>query len=151
MLRYFIYFILFANIGVALEVFFTSIGDMRYLPKKKKMVLKGRSGLVMFPIYGISIFIVMLVRYAYPDWNIFQKGLIIVPLMFLWEYVAGWSYRKIFGYLCWDYDGKYPSEHLPPRKFSINGLVALEFLPIWYFEVVIAQIVLAFLDSHLIL
>lgn len=119
--------------GWCLEVIFTSIdsiaaGDWR---------LMGRTSLLMFPIYGMGAFLGPIGKIT-DQWiqdgsrgpgtelnqtdRTMRHGLLYMVLIFAAEYVCGFWLRRR-GICPWDYTG---------RHSSINGLIRLDFAPLWF-------------------
>ena len=138
-------FITFAAFGVAHEVIWTSLDSI----KAKNLRLRGRSTLWMFPIYGSILFIIMLVQWLYADYSWWFRGIIYMVLILIWEYISGWTIRKLVGVAPWDYATDNP-ELGSNRKLNINGLVCLEYAPIWFVEGLMAEWFYLFLISHVL-
>lgn len=125
------FFINFLKCGVAgwcMEIIFTSFesiaaGDMK---------LMGKTSLHMFPIYGLGVFLGPISRMM-DRWigdagvlrlkdKFWRHGLNDMVLIFTAEYVTGYL-LKSKGICPWDYSG---------RRFSIDGLIRLDFAPCWF-------------------
>ena len=121
----------FAKCGIAgwcLEILFTSAesvaaGDMR---------LMGRTSLLMFPIYGLGVFLGPICR-RLDQWlgdegvlrsrdRFWRHGINDMVLIFTTEYLAG-SFLRGAGICPWDYTG---------RVMNIGGLIRLDFAPFWF-------------------
>lgn len=131
-----IYFLLFAVIGVAHEVFWTGLFDSI---KTKNSRLKGRSSLWMFPIYGFVFFIVLLVQWIYVGYPWWFRGMMYAFLILLWEYVSGYIVKKLVGVAPWDYSKETPDGVGSKKRFHIHGLVCLEYVPVWFIEGLIIE------------
>ena len=134
-----LFFFLFAFIGVAHEVIWTSLVEYA---KSRKMSLKGGSSLWMFPIYGSIFFIVLLVLEHFPGFPWWIRGFIYMVLIYIWEFASGWTVRWMIGVAPWDYSAK---------KYNLSGLINLDYAPIWFIEGLIAEWRYLFLQSHLVL
>lgn len=109
-------FIVCGLTGWCLEVFFTAMGDAG----KHDSKLTGHSSIWMFPIYGMASAIGEL----YPKiakWPKIVRALLYGICIMCVEYASG-SLLKKFDLCPWCYDG---------CKYSINGLVRLDYLPFW--------------------
>lgn len=119
--------------GWCLEVMFTSAesiiaGDMRLI---------GQTSLLMFPIYGMGALLGPIGRQvdlwiadgsqgAGTPLNLMDKiirhGMLYMVLIFAAEYLAGMLLRDM-GICPWDYTG---------RRLNVNGLIRLDFAPLWF-------------------
>jgi len=143
MINLLIYFVFFAVIGVAHEVFWTSI--FNYF-KTKNLKLVGMSSLWMFPIYGGIVFIVIFVLKFFSGYPWWAKGFIYMFLIFLWEYVSGFILKKTIGVVPWDY-----SKGKGSKRYHLHGLICLEYAPVWFVEGLIAEWFLILLQNNLLL
>jgi hypothetical protein len=116
----------FILVGITLEVFWTSVLDFI---KSKNPRLTGVTYLWMFPIYALVPFIYILLSQFQA--NIFLKGILYMLGFYILEFVSGFLIRKAVGKSPWNYNrtikifGK-------RYKTSFNGLICLEYAPIWY-------------------
>lgn len=109
-------FIICGLTGWCIEVAFTSVGSA--LNKDKK--LTGKSSAWMFPIYGMAAGIGV-VAPKISHWPIACRGLLYGTSIMGAEYLTGSILTKIDA--CpWDYKD---------AKYSVNGLVRLDFFPLW--------------------
>lgn len=113
--------------GWCLEVMFTSIESIQAHDWR----LMGRTSLLMFPIYGCGAFLPFIGRAV--DWwlggapmrwfdRYIRHGMLYMVLIFTAEYISG-LWLKNRGICPWDYSGRYS---------SINGLIRLDFAPLWF-------------------
>lgn len=111
-----------------MEIIFTSAesvagGDLR---------LMGQTSLLMFPIYGLGVFLAPLgdmmdqwlgdrgtLRLSDRFW---RHGVSDMVLIFCVEYVTGTLLRNA-GICPWDYTG---------RNLNVDGLIRLDFAPCWF-------------------
>ena len=80
----------------------------------------GQTSAWMFPIYGLASCIAMI----YPKikhWHIFLRGLLYGCSIMMVEFLSG-SLLKRLGMCPWNYDCS---------KFSVKGVIRLDFLPLW--------------------
>lgn len=114
-------FLLYGLLGWALEVTWTSLGNL--LPgRRTDWTLPGKTYLWMFPVYGLGG---LLLEPAYPrvvglPWLL--RGPVWVLLIFAVEYATGWLLSRLLGRCPWDYSG---------TRFSIHGYIRLDYAPAW--------------------
>ena len=113
--------ILFACIGVAMEVVFTAASDFT---KTRSNRLMGYSYIWMLPIYGL---VPLFMRVLYPrleDVLLPFRIVLYTVLLLIMEYATGWTLRKLTGDCPWEpgYRGK---------RWAIDGLVRLDYAPGW--------------------
>ena len=109
-------FILCGLAGWCIEVAFTSLNALR----KKDKKLMGQTSAWMFPIYGLASCI-MLVYPKIKHWNMALRGLLYGCSIMTVEFLSG-SLLKAIGICPWNYDG---------CRFSIKGVIRMDFLPLW--------------------
>ena len=144
-MKYIIYFLFFAFLGVAHEVFWRSILD--YKKKKNKRML-GDSSLWMFPIYGTLTFIILFVQTYFGDFPWYLRGLLYTLLIFTWEYISGYIIKKISGISPWDYSKETTDGVGSPKKYHLHGLICLQYAPIWYLEGLLAEWIYLWMESN---
>lgn len=112
-------FFIYGITGLAIEVFWTSL----YSISQHDLNLSGYTYLWMFPIYGCGVFLEQLHNYIRNiPWVI--RGLIWAAIIFFIEYTAGWTLRILLGTCPWDYTGQ--------TKYAIDGLIRLDYTPVWF-------------------
>jgi len=103
-------------VGLLMEIFFTGIHSILILRDRNAIC---RTSLHMIPIYGGGALLLGLLREVVP-WK-----LLFIPIctlsIFMMEYISGWILRKL-GIKIWDYASS---------RFSIHGLVRVDYLPFW--------------------
>jgi len=109
-------FILCGLTGWCIEVAFTSVAAIG----KKDKKLMGKTSAWMFPIYGMAAGIGM-VAPKIAHWSTLRRGLLYGVAIMTGEYISG-SILKALDICPWNYDG---------CKYSIKGIVRLDFLPFW--------------------
>lgn len=109
-------FILCGLTGWCIEVAFTSAGSFTQKDKK----LTGKTSAWMFPIYGMAATIGV-ISPKISHWPILFRGLLYGTSIMTAEYITG-SILTHFDSCPWSYEGK---------KYSIDGLVRLDYLPFW--------------------
>lgn len=126
----------FLKCGVAgwcLEVMFTSVESIMV----KDWRLMGKTSLLMFPIYGLGAFLGPIGK-GVDRWisdgshasgtmlkisdQMVRHGMLYMVLIFVAEYISG-AWLRAKGVCPWDYSG---------RNTSINGLIRLDFAPLWF-------------------
>jgi len=143
-----LYFLLFAVFGVAIEVLFTAILEYG---KSRNPRMIGKSTLWMFPICGAVFFIVLLVQAYAGDYPWFFRGFLYMVLITAWEYVSGFTIRKMVGVAPWEYSAETPDGIGSKKKYQIDGLICLEYLPLWFVEGLFAETAFLFLKGHFFL
>ncbi len=96
--------------------------------------LMGKTSLLMFPIYGMGALLAPIGR-GVDRWlqvdqtplrlqdRVMRHGVLYMVLIFTAEYCSG-AWLKARGICPWDYTG---------RHSNINGLIRLDFAPLWFF------------------
>ena len=104
-------------LGWGMEIFWTGLGSLLHGDPR----LTGRSSLWMFPIYGLAAAIGPVYQILKPL-NVIFRGLIYMICIFAVEYATGAFLRSLN--LCpWDYS---------QDAFHINGLIRLDYAPLWF-------------------
>ena len=86
--------------------------------------LQGTTYLWMFLIYGGALLLLLEpVHNALRDWPWPLRGLIYVAGIFTVEYATGWLLRRLTGACPWDYTGH--------SRWSVHGLIRLDYAPAW--------------------
>ncbi len=104
--------------GICMEVFWTGISCIF----NKDYRISGTSSILMFPIYGMAALIKPAYRFL-RKLNVLVRGSIYTILIFIVEYCSG-SFLKKHHMCPWDYS---------KSKLNINGLVRLDYAPVWFF------------------
>ena len=133
------FFVLFGVVGVAAEIFFTSIHSL--IKKEKNRAMIGHSSLWMFFIYGAVYFIILFGTTYLSQYSIFLRGLVYMILIYALELSSGLILKK-FNALCWDY--------CKDTKYHFKGIISLEFAPLWYIGGILFELVYSYLKIHLI-
>lgn len=110
-------FIVYGLFGICLEIFFT--GFMALI--RMDLTMKGNSYIWMFFIYGLAVFLEP-IHNALRKRNIFLRGLIYTIIIYLVEYASGFLLIQLIGRSPWYYTD----------EGSINGLITLSFIPVWF-------------------
>jgi uncharacterized membrane protein len=132
------FFILFGILGMALEIFCTSLENQK---KKKDRCLKGTSSLWMFFIYGSAYFAILFVTTYFSNLNILVRGLIYMLLFYALEFCSGY-FLKTFKAIPWDYSDD--------TKYHFKGIIRLEFAPMWFIGGLLAEAIYLYFKAHLI-
>lgn len=104
--------------GWCLEVFWTGFSSLLHFDRK----MTGTTSLLMFPIYGMAAFLKPVYQ-AIRNQNMLLRGGVYTLFIFSAEYLSG-SLLREFNMCPWDYSGS---------KFSIGGLIRLDYAPAWFF------------------
>ena len=111
-------FVMCGLTGWCIEVVFTSMAAAC----KKDKKLMGQTSAWMFPIYGMAAGILLI----YPKishWSSLRRSLLYGISILSAEYVTG-SLLRVLDVCPWNYEGS---------RFSVNGLIRLDYLPFWMF------------------
>ncbi|MFC1679192.1 hypothetical protein ACFL2T_03155 [Elusimicrobiota bacterium] len=119
--------LIFACVGVALEVVFTAVGAFR---KERNWRLMGKSYIWMFPIYALAYPIMLNLYPLIGHWPFPARGALYVLLLYIIEYLSGWLIRRITGACPWDYG---------QARWAVSGLIRLDYFPAWFFVVMIFE------------
>lgn len=109
-------FIICGLTGWCIEVAFTSAHSLG----QKDKTLMGRTSAWMFPIYGMAS-VIGEVAPKIAHWPTPARGLLYGSAIMAGEYLSGSVLTKL-GVCPWNYDD---------AKYSIKGLVRLDYLPFW--------------------
>ena len=119
--------------GWCMEILFTSTGSMYRHDRR----LLGQTSLWMFPIYGMAAVIAPVSR-RLTSCPILLRGAIYSIGIFTGEYVSG-SFLKKHKMCPWDYS---------KAKANINGIIRLDYAPLWMFAGLAFEKILAVTDPH---
>ncbi len=112
------HFIIYGLLGLIIEVVYTGLRSLL----SGDFSMHGFTFLVMFPIYGLAVFLEPLVLYLTPlPWWI--RGLFYLTLFWITEYATGTILLVLLGYCPWSYRD----------SLNINGLISLRMTPEWCF------------------
>jgi uncharacterized membrane protein len=104
----------------------------------------------MFPIYGGIVFMIMFVQWLFGDYPWWWRGLTYMVLVLVYEYIAGWIIRALVGKSPWDYAKETDDGVGSPKKLNFDGLICLEYAPMWFIEGLLAEQLYLWLVVHLI-
>ncbi len=130
-----VYFLVFACVGVSVEVFFTALADARHKIDAK---LQGRSYIWMFPIFGLTYPVLLLGQRHLGTVSLPLRALTYVLLLYLLEYSSGWLIRKLTGICPWEdmYHGS---------RWSVHDLIRIDYAPAWFIFVLLLERLYIFL------
>jgi uncharacterized membrane protein len=111
-------FIFYGLLGLCMEVCWTGMGALF----KGDMKLSAFTYIWMLPIYGLGVFLEV-VHDKMRNMPIVLRGGIYAILIFFVEYSSGMLLRKMIGVCPWDYSGS---------AFSVNGVIRLDYFPVWF-------------------
>lgn len=112
-------FFIYGTCGWIAEILFTGAGSLW----AGSASLTARTYLWMFPIYGLAVFLEPVhdqIRNS--PWPV--RGFIWASLIIGIEYGAGWLLRFLIGVCPWDYSGH--------SRFAVDGLIRLDYFPVWF-------------------
>lgn len=104
--------------GWCLEILWTGLESLR----RREYKLMGQSSMWMFPIYGMAA-VIRPLSVLFRPFGTFTRGIIYMSGIFSMEYLTGAALKKR-GICPWDYSG---------AKLNYNGLIRLDFAPLWFF------------------
>lgn len=110
-------FVLYGFLGICAEIFWTGMGSLI----NGDIRLKGFTYIWMFPIYGMIVFLEP-IQHKIKNWPLVLRGGVYTILIFFIEYTSGLFLRFLLGVCPWNYTG----------PLAINGLIRLDFIPIWF-------------------
>ena len=128
-------FVVYGAIGWITEVLWTGMGSLLAGDPR----LRSYTYLWMFPIYGGAVFLEV-VHDNIRNWNWFARGLLYMILIFSIEYTAGWVIREFVGVSPWVYS----------NRFSIDGLIRVDYAPVWFAAGLAFEKIHDFLDKRLV-
>ncbi|MFH0875632.1 MAG: hypothetical protein V1859_06855 [archaeon] len=144
-----LYFLVFASAGITLEVLWSSFHS---LSGKKNKRLTGKISAWMLLIYGSIYFIVLFVQSFAGEWHIALRWIIYSLFITTGEFTSGYLIKKITGIAPWDYSRNDPYDGIGSKKrFNFMGLICLEYAILWGGFGLLAEQLIFFLQSHLIL
>lgn len=110
-------FLVYGFLGLTLEVIYTGLASLF----QGDWSMHGFTFLVMFPIYGLAIFLEPIHDKIKPQpW--WLRGLIYLALIWGIEYLSGWILSLILGSCPWIYDD----------PLNIHGWITLRMAPEWF-------------------
>ncbi len=112
-------FLLYGCTGWVLEVLFTGAGAAL----KRDRSATARTYLWMHPIYGGTALALEEVSARLKPLPRPLRALAYTALIFAAEYGTGWALKRLLGRCPWDY---------APHKWSVHGLIRLDYAPAWY-------------------
>lgn len=111
-------FVVYGFIGWCMEIIWTGLQSLM----QRDVKLIGRTSIWMFPIYGLTVFFEPLCAKLKQRHIAFRGGVYTICI-FIIEFVTGSLLKKLLGVCPWDY-GK--------RRFSVKGLIRLDYAPAWF-------------------
>lgn len=125
---------LYGMLGWCLEVVWTGLGSLLAGDAR----LASHTYLWMFPIYGLAVlFEPVHDRLRSSPWPL--RGLVWMLLFFAVEYATGWLIRQAVGVSPWQYYG----------RWQVDGLIRLDYGPVWFVAGLLFERVHDFLDRVL--
>ncbi|NLJ88488.1 MAG: hypothetical protein GX327_06895 [Epulopiscium sp.] len=111
-------FVIYGCIGWCMEIIWTGLKSLI----KRDVRMMGKTSIWMFPIYGLTVFLEPICSRIKQRHIVFRGGVYTICI-FIVEYWTGSLLKKLLGICPWDY-GK--------RRFSIKGLIRLDYAPAWF-------------------
>lgn len=122
---------IYGSLGICLEIFWTGFRSLM----NQDYTMEGRTYIWMFFIYGLAVFLEP-IHDRIRDQNFILRGFLYMVLIFITEFFTGLLLRTIIGKCPWNYTG----------NGSINGLITLSFIPLWFGLGLLLEKVHDFLD-----
>lgn len=110
-------FVIYGFVGLVAETLFTGLGSLI----KGDLTMGARTYIWMFPIYGLMILLEP-VHDRIRNLPVVFRGGAYTIIIFAIEYTTGRILRELIGRCPWNYTGPY----------SIDGLITLTFIPVWF-------------------
>ena len=134
--RMLIRFLIFAMMGLLLEVFGGAFGSLL----RQDWDLRGSTSPWMMIDYGLFGLILMPVARPLKQWRIplVGRAAVYMLVIFFVEYVSGVLFHFGMGIHVWDYSS------LP---YNWHGQIALKYVPIWYFLGLVAEYLYVRVDA----
>lgn len=104
-------------LGLLVEVFFTGAVSLY----RRNWRATSQTYLWMLPIYGIGGVTLEAIQTTL-NWHWFAMAFVYVPLIYAFEFVSGWTLKRIIGRCPWDYGS---------TRYSVMGLIRLDYAPLW--------------------
>lgn len=112
-------------LGILIEHCFTGFKALY----QHKWTAPTKSNLPIFFVYGIGGTLLELLDWSL-SWNIFLKAIPMTLLIYLIEFGFGLLFKKIYGRCFWKYTRSDTDEEI--HRFSIMGLIRLDYVQYWY-------------------
>lgn len=125
-------FFIYGLIGIWLEIFWTGLDSFL----QHNYTLKATTYIWMIFIYGLGVFLEP-IQDIIKNLNIFIRGSIYMILIYLGEYITGNILKLLLGVCPWNYTDVY----------SINGIITLSFVPLWFIVGILFEKVHKILDN----
>ena len=131
--------LVFATLGIAIEVLFTGLVSAISGVRNGKLdvTLKGHSYLWMFPLYGLIGIVIPPLYTIIGDWNIFSRLLTYAVIIILGEIIFGFLIEKISGKCPWRYKSGIT---------ILRGYTRLDYLPLWMVFGLLIEYVFIYLE-----
>ena len=113
--------LLFACVGVAMEIVFTAAVDF---PKTRSLRLMGYTYIWVLPLYSLIPLILFLLYPMVWTFALPLRLAIYVALLFLAEYVSGWVLRRCTGECPWE-------RNYRGSPWTVHGLIRLDYALAW--------------------
>lgn len=118
--------------GWCMEIVWTGLGSLI----EKDLRLIGYTNIWMFFVYGSAVLLEPL-HEIIKNWKLPFRGMIWVIIIWGIEYTSGLSFKRILGVQPWLYFG----------PFSVDGLIRLDFAPVWFIAGIIFERIHIALDN----
>lgn len=114
-------FVLFALLGLLLEVFFTASGSLL----RGNWNMRGHTSPWMMLDYGLLGVLVLPISGRLKAWHVplVARAVVYMLLIFLVEYVSGMIFTHLLGLRIWDYS---------QMRYNLHGQIVLSYAPFWF-------------------
>lgn len=134
-------FFLFGMIGLLMEIIFT--GSKNAMINGDK-TFTGHTSLLMFPIYGLAVFLKIVKKFLkslclHRLQSFLLRGTTYAILIFMVEFCSGLMMKAVLKQVPWDYSN---------CRFSIMGLIRLDYFPVWFCAGMMFEFVHALLELN---
>lgn len=125
-------YVVYGSLGICLEIFWTGFRSLI----NQDYTMEGRTYIWMFFIYGLAIFLEP-IHERIRGQNLILRGFIYMILIYIVEFLTGLLLRAFIGQCPWNYTG----------NGSIDGLITISFVPLWFGLGLLLEKVHDFLNS----
>ncbi len=125
-------YVVYGSLGICLEIFWTGFRSLI----NQDYTMEGRTYIWMFFIYGLAVFLEP-IQEKIRGQNLILRGFIYMILIYIVEFLTGLLLRAFIGQCPWNYTG----------NGSIDGLITISFVPLWFGLGLLLEKVHDFLNS----
>lgn len=119
--HYLALFLVMGCVGIAVEIFFTSIYDLVKSNFTIGYALKGQSYVWMFPLYGLTALTFPPLIKLLDKFKWWGRALVKGVGILIIEYIAGFALQEITGSCPWEYK----------EGYHLHGFIRFDYYPFW--------------------